>query len=203
MTPESLVDVDAILLTHTHFDHWDQAAQRLLPKSLPVFCQPADVKILKAQGFTSLRVVTQRGQEFAGGLNVRMFPGEHGSGLLGRLMGASAGYVLQAHREPVLCLTGDTVWCPALAKALKAAQPNVVVMYAGAARFNVGKAITLDTVGIDHIARAVPQAELVAVHMEAINHCRLLRAELAAYAQTQPWEVRLHIPYDGETCAFS
>jgi hypothetical protein len=58
-------------------------------------------------------------------------------------------------------------------------------------------------VGIDRIARAVPQAELVAVHMEAINHCRLLRADLAAYAQTQPWEVRLHIPYDGETCAFS
>ncbi len=33
---EELVAVDAVIVTHTHFDHWDDAAKTLLPKHLPV-----------------------------------------------------------------------------------------------------------------------------------------------------------------------
>lgn len=32
-------DVDAVIVTHTHLDHWDDAAQRLLPKTIPLFVQ--------------------------------------------------------------------------------------------------------------------------------------------------------------------
>src|SRR5437764_361442 len=34
--------IDAVLVTHTHRDHWDATAQALLPKHLPIVCQPED-----------------------------------------------------------------------------------------------------------------------------------------------------------------
>ena len=34
-----LIDtLDAVLVTHTHMDHWDQMAVELLPKELKIFC---------------------------------------------------------------------------------------------------------------------------------------------------------------------
>jgi hypothetical protein len=46
------------------------------------------------------------------------------------------------------------------------------------------------------VCRAAPQAEVIAVHMEAINHCLLTRAELAQQAESAG--VRVVIPEDGE-----
>src|SRR5690606_37230531 len=36
---EVLADVDAVIVTHTHLAHWDDAAQKLLPKDIPLFTQ--------------------------------------------------------------------------------------------------------------------------------------------------------------------
>lgn len=43
-------DVDAILLTHYHSDHFDKAAENILPKNILIFCQPDDDKKLKKMG---------------------------------------------------------------------------------------------------------------------------------------------------------
>ena len=32
---EAVKGIDAVILTHTHLDHWDEAAQRLIPKDIP------------------------------------------------------------------------------------------------------------------------------------------------------------------------
>jgi L-ascorbate metabolism protein UlaG (beta-lactamase superfamily) len=44
-------NIDAILLTHVHFDHFDKTAKLILNKKIPVFCQPADQKHVKSWGF--------------------------------------------------------------------------------------------------------------------------------------------------------
>ncbi len=36
---DKIVDVDAVIVTHTHDDHWDAAAIAAIPKTLPVFVQ--------------------------------------------------------------------------------------------------------------------------------------------------------------------
>lgn len=52
--------------SHTHLDHWDDAAQEGLPKDIPLFTQHAqDVKIIESQGFTNVRV-TNDYAEFGG-----------------------------------------------------------------------------------------------------------------------------------------
>ena len=52
-TQEILAGVDAIIVTHTHLDHWDDAAQQLLPKDLPLFVQnQSDAKIIRSEEHT-------------------------------------------------------------------------------------------------------------------------------------------------------
>jgi len=51
------------LVSHLHSDHFDPAAQELLPKSTPIFCQPEDKATIETKGFSSVTPVT----DFANG----------------------------------------------------------------------------------------------------------------------------------------
>ena len=51
---EAARGVDAVLVTHTHRDHWDAAAAELIAKSVPLFGQPEDQSKFSAQGFTKI-----------------------------------------------------------------------------------------------------------------------------------------------------
>ena len=50
--------IDAVILTHTHLDHWDDAAREILPKDIAFFVQNAgDARTIREQGFTNVMVV--------------------------------------------------------------------------------------------------------------------------------------------------
>jgi L-ascorbate metabolism protein UlaG (beta-lactamase superfamily) len=49
------------------------------------------------------------------------------------------------------------------------------------------------------VCRALPEARVVAVHMEAINHCLLTRGGLEGELQSEQLSERVKIPADGET----
>lgn len=36
---DEILDVDAVIVKHLHPDHWDEAAQRLVPKDMLIFAQ--------------------------------------------------------------------------------------------------------------------------------------------------------------------
>jgi L-ascorbate metabolism protein UlaG (beta-lactamase superfamily) len=56
--PEAVVaGLDAVLVTHLHVDHFDDSARRLLPRDVPLLCQPDDAERLRADGFTDVRPV--------------------------------------------------------------------------------------------------------------------------------------------------
>jgi len=58
----ALFDVDAVLVTHLHLDHWDETARRTLPRALPVFAQnEADAQSIRADGFTDVRPLAAHG----------------------------------------------------------------------------------------------------------------------------------------------
>jgi L-ascorbate metabolism protein UlaG (beta-lactamase superfamily) len=192
---ELLRDLDGLVVTHLHSDHLDEAALAVLPRELPVFCQPADAGSLAAHGFTQVRPVDVRVRW--DGLNVVRTAGEHGVGALGRRMGPVAGFVFAAPEEPILYVAGDTVWCPAVEEALALHHPDVVVVNAGAARFLEGDPITMGAADVARTARAAPQARVAAVHMEAVNHCLLTRAELRAELVRQGVAGRVEVPEDG------
>ncbi len=192
-----LAAVDGILVTHTHRDHFDAAAAERLPKDLPIFCQPADEAKLTGFGFDRVTSVADRSEWR--GIAVSRTGGRHGRGELADKMGPVSGYVLRRPGEPTVYIAGDTIWCPEVAAALAEHRPDVVVLFAGAAQFLSGGPITMDTADIAAVCQAAPAARVVAVHMEAFNHCLLTRPLLRAFLAREGLTGRVAVPADGET----
>jgi L-ascorbate metabolism protein UlaG (beta-lactamase superfamily) len=194
-----IAGVDAVLVTHTHRDHWDDAAAAALPKGLPLFCQPEDEAKFRSAGFTDVRPVARTARW--DGVTLHRTGGRHGRGEVGRRLAPVSGFVLQAAGEPVLYIAGDTVWCPEVEDALREYAPAITVVNAGAAQFLEGGPVTMTAEDVAAVARALPATRIVAVHMESINHCVLLRNELAAAVRTAGLASRVAIPRDGERAA--
>lgn len=185
--------VDAALVTHLHRDHLDDTAVRLLRKDLPVFCQPPDAGRLDP--FTDVRPV-EDALEWDG-LRIARTAGRHGTGRIAEALGPVSGFVLAAAGEPTLYLAGDTIWCDEVAAALDRHRPDVVVVNAGAARFLEGDPIVMTADDVVTVARYAPAARVVAVHLEAINHCTLTRADLHQRLHEEGLTYRVTVPEDG------
>lgn len=175
--------IHAVVVTHLHQDHFDGAAAERLPRDVPLFCQPEDEERLRALGLDPRPVADALDWD---GLTLHRTGGRHGTGALADALAPVCGFVLES-----LLLAGDTVWCPELEDALVTYRPAVVVVNAGEARFVEGDPITMDAADVARMAARVPT--VVAVHMEAINHCGLTRAALRAAVPG------VLVPEDGET----
>lgn len=189
-----LLDTDAILVTHAHRDHFDDAAAAFLPKHLPLFCQPEDADLFERRGFHYVTPVSDI--VTWGHICIVRTGGRHGTGETGERMGKVSGYVLYTVGDATLYIAGDTVWCPEVEEALTKYVPDVCIVNAGAAQFLEGGPITMDADDVVRLARAIPWAQIVAVHMEAWNHCLLTRADLGARFDREKLSIR--IPLDGE-----
>jgi L-ascorbate metabolism protein UlaG (beta-lactamase superfamily) len=191
-----LLGLDAVLVTHTHRDHWDARAVDLLPKALPVICQPPDVEKITAGGFkTVLPVETQVAWN---DLTFSRTGGQHGAGETGQRMAPVSGFILQAPGSPTVYIAGDTIWCPEVDRALERYWPDISILNTGAAQFLTGGPITMTAQDVVKVCRAQPGSRVVAVHLEALNHCQLSRAELRGELETLDLLERVLIPADGE-----
>ena len=204
-----LDSVEAVVVTHTHTDHWDEAAQKRIPKSMPVFVQnEADAKTIRGQGFKDVRVL--KGSTTFNGVKLSKTGGQHGSDLWfadparAEAMGPVMGVVFSAPKAKTVYVAGDTVWRPEVDQALKQYKPDVVILNTGSALMTgfeehpiiMGKQDAL------HATKAVPNAAIVAVHMDSVNHMSLTRKELRAFVQENKIQDRVMIPEDGESMKF-
>lgn len=200
VTPEEVMQADACIITHTHRDHFDMAAGELLPKTMPMFCQIEDWDKLTQLGFTAVQAVNPA--VTWQGITLVRTGGQHGTGEIGRKMAPVSGYVLTTAGEPKLYIAGDTIWCPEVAEALAQHQPEVIVLFGGAARFNQGDPITMGKADILAVCQQAPNAKVVVLHMEAINHCLLTRAELEQFLVQEGLDSRVFVPADGQCLDF-
>ena len=173
----------AVLVTHRHEDHLDDTAVRLLPRDLPVFCQPEDEAALRDLGLDARAVDDALDWD---GMTLQRVPAQHGFGRIADALAPVSGFVLDD-----LYLAGDTVWYPGVQETIERFEPQVAVVNAGGASFLEGGLIVMGVDDVREVAARVPT--VVCVHLEALNHCFLTRAELAAAV---PGAV---IPRDGET----
>jgi L-ascorbate metabolism protein UlaG (beta-lactamase superfamily) len=184
----------AVLISHLHADHFDATAAELLGDRLPVFCQPEDTATLLQRGLAQAEPVeVSISWE---GLAIARTGGRHGTGELADLLAPVSGFVIDDGALKVY-VAGDTVWCDEVAAALAAHRPDVVIVNAGGARFVEGDPITMTATDVLEVRAAAPEARIIAVHLEAINHCLEDRAALARGTA----EARVAIPADGETIA--
>ncbi|MDF2961608.1 MAG: metal-dependent hydrolase [Paenibacillus sp.] len=195
-----LQQADAVLLTHSHRDHFDSAAADLLRKDIPFLCQPQDIGNIRVQGFQ--QVIPVEDAVDWNGIRITRTMGQHGTGEIGKRMGPVSGFVLQAPGEPVLYMAGDTVWCPEVEQALSLYKPDVTVVFAGGAQFLEGGPITMTAQDILEVCRHSPKTRVIATHMEAWNHCFLKRPELKEFVGQHQLTEQVLIPHDGETIRF-
>lgn len=193
---EVVKDVSAVLVTHTHSDHWDSTAAQVLPKHLPLFCQPEDEQKFRDLGFSGTQVVNQ--SLHWRGIEIRRTGGQHGTGEIAKMLAPVSGFVLLAAGKPTFYIAGDTIWCEDVQRALREHRPRVVVVNTGAARFLEGDPITMTADDVIKTCLARPDAQIVAVHMEAINHCLLTRADLAFQLEAARVIQQVAIPGDGD-----
>jgi hypothetical protein len=55
---------------------------------------------------------------------------------------------------------------------------------------------------VAEVARVAPDTQVIAVHMEAINHCGVRRQELERHLQSAGLQRPVMLPQDGEALAF-
>ncbi len=205
---EVIAGVDAVIITHTHLDHWDEAAQKLLPKDIPLYAQnQADATMIREQGFTNVRILSDK-TEF-GGVTLSKTGGQHGTDKMyavpevAKALGPAMGVVFQAPGHKTMYLVGDTIWRNEVDQALAQYDPQVIVINAGYAMMSdFEDSIIMGKEDVLRASRAAPNATIVATHMDAINHMAQTRKELREYVQEKGIQERVQIPEDGATVQF-
>ena len=180
---EVVRSLDAVIVTHRHRDHLDTRGEELLPRNVPVFCQPEDEDALRELGVDARAVEDTLTWD---GLAIARTPARHGSGRMAELLAPVSGFVLDD-----LYLAGDTIWYEGVEETIARFGPRVAVVNAGGAEFLDGGLIVMGADDVREVVGRVPT--VIAVHMEALNHCFLERATLAAAVP------EVLIPRDGET----
>lgn len=205
---EVLQGVDAVIVSHTHLDHWDGGDHQFIPKAMPLFVQDeTDAKLIRGQGFTNVRILGEN--TVFEGVQLTRTGGQHGTDEmylkkpLAEALGKAMGIVFQAPGTKTVYVVGDTVWRTDVDQTLAKFKPDVILLNAGDARM-VGYTGSI-IMGKDDVLRAyqlMPNATIIATHMDAINHMTLSRKELREHVKQHGIQDRVRIPADGEILKF-
>ena len=201
-TPEEILDgVELVVVSHLHADHFDPVAQSLVPKHLPLICQPGDEDKIRSYGFSDVTpladVIDWQGIRF------KRREGSHGLGPVVEKMGSVMGFSITAKDEPSIYWAGDTVLYPAIGAIIANTTPEIVIIHPCGARWD-GDLITMDAKEAVATCRLAPASTVIATHMDLLDHATVSRDELRRYSIEQGVSLQqLLIPRDGETLQFA
>lgn len=200
---ESLLNPEAIIVTHTHPDHWDEAAVKMLPKEKTVFAQnQKDGDLIKSQGFKDVRVLSLN--SVYKNVKLQKTFAQHGTDAayanakLAEILGDASGVFFSQPGQKSVYFAGDAIWTKDFELNLKKLKPDVVVLNTGDAQVNGFGSIIMGKEDVNKVHRVLPDATIIAIHMEAINHCVLTRKELSDYVKKLGISNKVLIPKDGE-----
>lgn len=204
---EEVMKADAIIVTHTHLDHWDEVARQRLPKGMPIFVQDEkDAISIRQDGFTDVRVLTE--STVFNGTRLSKTGGQHGDdktmAVAGELLGSVAGVVFQRPGHKTVYVAGDTVWNRHVEDALQQYKPDVIILNTGYARIQgLEGSIIMGKEDLLRAHQAAPKAMVIGTHMEAVNHGMQTRKELRDFIAEKGMDAqRVRVPADGEIYHF-
>lgn len=192
------------VLTHCrygHADHLDPAgAQLLATRQIPVYAQARDRAYLRRRGMQVVPLRSNVRHPFLDG-TILPVPAQHGYDWLHWLMGPGVGYVIELPNEPSVYILGDTVLTPIVSATIATHQPDIVIVPAGGARLDLGRPILMTP---DDVVRCISlaPARVVALHLEALNHCPTTRQTIRQRAERAGVLHKVLIPDDGAVLHF-
>ncbi|WP_079508740.1 MBL fold metallo-hydrolase [Mesobacillus jeotgali] len=193
--------IDAVIVTHLHLDHWDEAAKEALPKEMRLFVQnEQDAASLRKDGFTNIEVLTE--DTTFEGIKLIKTRGEHGRGEILTLAGPVCGVVFKHPVEKTLYVAGDTVGYEGVNETIAAHTPDIIVVNAGDNQFHQGGSLVMGKEDVYEVYQAAPEAKIIAVHLEAVNHWTLSREELRGFAEAKGIISSVLVPEDGDSYTF-
>ena len=198
---EVLAGVEMVLVSHLHPDHFDDLAKELLPKHIPLYCQPSDEPAIRAGGFSN--VISVEESVAWQGMQITRTSGQHGDMVWAPQMGRVAGFILRAENEPTIYWAGDTIWCEATKQVVLEADPEIIITHSSGASFESGSPIIMDGKQTMEVCQTAPRSIVIAIHMETFDFDTVSRKELRSIAEAAGIGAeQLLIPADGETLIF-
>lgn len=198
---------DVVVITHTHLDHWDDVAKQQLPKSIPIFVQnEQDAVSVSKDGFGDVRVLGS--DTVFNGTRLIRTGGQHGTDAhmakLGAALGTVSGIVFERQGHETVYVAGDTIWRPEVEAAVQQYRPDVIVLNTGFAVIpGIDGAIIMGKEDLERARQIAPDAVVVGVHMDAVNHAGQSRRELRDFmAEKKMDPARTRVPADGESYRF-
>lgn len=205
---EDIVDVDAVIVTHVHPDHWDEFAEKSLNKDIKVFVQSeCDKKIMTLKGFKNVEIISVDGTVYNNTILYKT-AAQHGrreilKPLCEKIGMAydAMGVVFKAECEKTLYIAGDTIWCEEVKEALDTYKPDVVIVNACAATVLNGERLIMNIEDVKKVLESAPYAVIIASHMDAVSHLSVTREDLNEFKEKNNIQ-NLLIPNDGEKLYF-
>lgn len=202
ISPKDIVkNIDAVILTHLHTDHFDKYAQEILAKSTKIFVQDKyDKNALGKEGFNDIEIINKDGTKFEG---IKLYNIECRQGiraltepvmLANGMRWEAMGVVFKSENEPALYIAGDTVWYDGIKDAIKAHKPKYIVLNTACTKTSQGFQTNMGTEDIKELHNYYPEGKLIASHMDNVGNETLCRVNL------RDSEVKdyIYIPADGE-----
>ncbi|GAA1383077.1 MBL fold metallo-hydrolase [Peribacillus frigoritolerans] len=194
-------NIDAVIVTHLHLDHFDEAAQKILPKEIKMFVQnEEDATEVGNVGFQNVEVL-QEDTVFEG-IQLIKTKGEHGRGEILKLAGLVCGVVFRHPSEKTLYVAGDTVWYDAVQEVISTNKPEIIAVNGGDNQFFEGGSLIMGKEDIYEVYKAAPNAKIIVSHMEAVNHWNLSKKELKSFIDEKEISSTVLVPEDGESYTF-
>ena len=205
---EKTVDVDAVILTHFHPDHFDEYAVNALNKDIKFFVQSQkDLEIIKSYGFKNLEVMTQQGIDYK---NIKLYKTDcqHGKREIIKPLCESIGMpydamgvVFKSNNEKTLYVAGDTIWCDVVSEAIDKFVPEIIVVNACAATVINGERLIMNIDDVRQVIKKAPKSTIIASHMDTVSHLTVTRKDLEEFREKESVK-NLLIPDDGEVLNF-
>lgn len=216
---EIINNIDFVLASHTHEDHFDKTASELLNKNIKLLVQPTDVEYFRNKyHFTNVHPIVDSIQ--IDGITIIRTTGSHGKGKAAPILGSVSGFILKSINMPTIYIVSDCIWTDQIKSYIQKYRPDYIIINCGGAilptefsdiknaqlsekelrtMISEGSIIMNECDVVDMIKNAPSKSKFIAVHMEALDHCQTTRSILrneANHSNISP--EKLIIPNDGD-----
>lgn len=199
-----LLDIDVVLSTHIHMDHFDDKAKELLDKKVDIICQSNNEDTIKSWGFMNVIPVTD--ETIYKNISIKRVKAQHGTGETGERMGISSGYILTAESEPTIYITGDTIYNDSVKENIERFNPKILIINSGSPKFLNSDPIVMNIMDVEKTMKINPSLTFIIVHLDTFNHCIERREDFFEYfSEERLAELSVnefYVPKDNELLEF-